>query len=59
VALANRPAWREDALVSRFAQEIAPQLGADVATIDDLLPSGGEHRIPPELWERIGAHFRT
>jgi hypothetical protein len=60
VALANRPAWREDMLVARFVNEIAPQLvGADLATVDDLLPSSGEHRIPPALWERIGAHFRA
>ncbi len=57
VALANRPAWREDALVARFAQEIAPQLGDDLASIDDLLPPSGEHLIPPALWERLRAHF--
>ena len=58
-ALAKRPAWREDALVVRFANEIAPQLGADLATVDDLLLTSAEHRIPPELWERVGAHLRT
>ena len=58
-ALATRPAWREDALVERFAREIAPQLGDDPASIDALLPPSGEHRIPPALWERLRAHFGT
>jgi hypothetical protein len=58
-ALAARPAWREDALVERFAREIRPQLEDDLASTDDLLPPSGEHRIPPELWERLRAHFGT
>ena len=57
--LATRPAWREDALVERFAREIAPQLGNDLASIEALLPPSGEHRIPPALWERLRAHFGT
>ncbi|HTA65144.1 MAG TPA: UDP-N-acetyl-alpha-D-muramoyl-L-alanyl-L-glutamate epimerase [Xanthomonadaceae bacterium] len=56
-ALATRPAWREDALVERFAQEIAPQLGADLASFDALLPPSGEHRIPAALWDSLRAHF--
>jgi hypothetical protein len=56
-ALTLRPAWREDALVARFAQEIQPQLGDDLDSIDDLLPPGGEHRIPPALWSTLRAHF--
>ena len=59
VALAQRPAWREDALVERFAREIAPQLGDAVPCIEDLLPPQGEHRIPPQVWERVRAHFGT
>ena len=59
MALTDRPAWREDALIARYAQEIAPQLGAELATIDDLLPSSGEHRIPPSLWDKLHAHFGT
>ena len=58
-ALATRPAWREDALVERFAREIRPQLGNDLATIDTLLPPSGEHRIPSILWEKLRAHFGT
>ncbi len=59
VALATRPAWREDALVERFALEIAPQLGADLASIHDLLPPSGDHRIPSALWDTLRAHFGT
>ena len=55
-ALTMRPAWREDALVSRFALEIQPQLG-DLNSIDRLLPPSGEHRIPSMLWDRLRAHF--
>jgi hypothetical protein len=58
-ALANRPAWREDALVARFAHEIAPRLGVDRASIDELLPPSGEHRVPPPLWDKLRAHFGT
>jgi len=56
-ALALRTAWREDALVARFAQEIQPLLGADLDSIDDLLPPSGEHRIPSALWSTLRAHF--
>ena len=58
-ALATRPAWREDALVERFAREIRPQLGSDLASIDALLPPSGEHRIPSTLWGKLHAHFGT
>jgi len=58
-ALAVRPAWREDALVERFAREIAPQLGNEVPRTEDLLPPSGEHRISSVLWERLRAHFGT
>jgi hypothetical protein len=57
MALAQRLAWREDALVERFAQEVAPQLGDDVPKIDELLAPQGEHRIPHEIWDRLRAHF--
>ena len=56
-ALAERPAWREDALVERFAREIAPQLANSAPRTEDLLPASGEHRIPPALWGRLRAHF--
>jgi hypothetical protein len=56
-ALAQRPEWREDALVERFAREIRPQLDAGELGIDPLLVIEDEHRIPAELWERLRAHF--
>jgi hypothetical protein len=56
-ALAASPAWREDALVARFADEIAPQLGdADLSLAPLLVPSG-EHGIPPGLWSTLRENF--
>jgi hypothetical protein len=58
-ALAASPAWREDALVARFAAEILPQLdGEPLAIAPQLLPQG-EHGIPPQLWSRLDAYFRA
>jgi UDP-N-acetyl-alpha-D-muramoyl-L-alanyl-L-glutamate epimerase len=54
-ALASRPAWREDALVERFACEIQPQL-IDV-DMSSLLEISGDHRIPSALWDKLRAHF--
>jgi hypothetical protein len=54
-ALACSASWREDALVARFATEIAPQLDARDTDLDALLQPEGEHGIPPDLWSRIGA----
>ncbi len=56
-ALAERPEWREDALVDRFAREIRPQLDATELRIDPLLVLDEEHRIPAALWERLRAQF--
>jgi hypothetical protein len=56
-ALAQRPEWREDALVRRFAREIEPQLDAGELAIEPLLAPEGEHRVPPALWERLRAHL--
>jgi hypothetical protein len=56
-ALAERPEWREDALVERFAREIRPQLDAQELRIEPLLVIEGEHRIPASLWERLRAHL--
>lgn len=47
--LAERAEWREDALVSRFAEEIAPQLDAGGLVLAPLLEPSGEHRIPERL----------
>ncbi|AXK71441.1 endonuclease domain-containing protein [Lysobacter sp. TY2-98] len=55
-ALAQRPEWREDAIVERFDREILPQL-ADVPAVDSLLTIDGEHGIPDTLWARLRAHF--
>lgn len=56
-ALATRPEWREDAIVARFAREIAPQLGPGEAGIEALLVPDDEHGIPAPLWERLRARF--
>ena len=56
-ALAARPEWREDAIVARFAREIAPQLGPGEAGIEALLVPDDEHGIPAPLWERLRARF--
>jgi UDP-N-acetyl-alpha-D-muramoyl-L-alanyl-L-glutamate epimerase len=56
-ALAERPEWREDALVDRFAHEIRPQLDATELSVESLLVIDDEHRIPDALWERIRAQF--
>lgn len=55
-ALAARPEWREDALVKRFADEIAPQLDPAELEIGPLLEPEGPHRVPDALWERLRAH---
>ena len=56
-ALAQRPEWREDALVARFAREIAPQLDADALRIEPLLVPDDEHRVPDALWQRLHLRF--
>jgi hypothetical protein len=56
-ALAERPEWREDALVDRFAHEIRPQLDAGELAIEPLLVIDEEHRIPAALWERLRAQL--
>ena len=56
-ALTERPEWREDALVDRFASEIRPQLDAQELAIEPLLVIDDEHRIPAALWERLRAQF--
>lgn len=56
-ALAQRPEWREDALVARFAREIAPQLDADALRIEPLLVPDDEHRMPDALWQRLRLRF--
>lgn len=48
-ALAARAEWREDALVARFRDEIAPQLDATALALELQLVPAGEHRIPAPL----------
>ncbi|MEO8365792.1 MAG: UDP-N-acetyl-alpha-D-muramoyl-L-alanyl-L-glutamate epimerase [Pseudoxanthomonas sp.] len=55
--LAMRPEWKEDALVERFIREIQPQLVDSELRVAPLLNLGGEHRVPPALWEQLRANF--
>ena len=55
-ALTARAEWREDALVARFADEIAPELDPHEVTLDGLMLPGGEHHIPPRLVPFVDAH---
>lgn len=57
-ALVRSPAWREDALVARFAREIAPELDS-VPDLAELLELAGEHRLPAAIRERVHAYFRA
>lgn len=45
-ALAARPEWREDALVARFRNDIAPQLDAGRLQLQPWLEPAGEHGVP-------------
>jgi hypothetical protein len=56
-ALAERPEWREDGTVERFAREILPQLDTAELAIAPLLVPDDEHRVPAALWERLREHF--
>jgi hypothetical protein len=58
-ALAALPTWREDALVARFAEEIAPQLADGDLSLAPLLVPAGEHGIPPGLWSVVLENFRA
>jgi len=55
--LADRPEWREDAIVQRFATMIRPQLAADEPGLDALLVIDPEHGIPQDVWDRLHARF--
>ncbi|HEX4479682.1 MAG TPA: UDP-N-acetyl-alpha-D-muramoyl-L-alanyl-L-glutamate epimerase [Rudaea sp.] len=48
-ALSQRPEWREDALVARFADEILPQLDRGELALDPLLTPDGENFVPTRL----------
>ncbi len=55
-ALSLRPEWREDALVARFAEEIAPQLGAGEFALAPLLTPSATHFLPFRLQGLLHAH---
>ena len=55
-ALAQRAEWREDAIVARFADEIAPRLDWSELALEALLAPMGEHAIPPRLLPFLDAH---
>ncbi len=48
-ALSLRPEWREDALIARFAEEIAPQLDTSDLKLAPLLAPSAEHFLPLRL----------
>jgi UDP-N-acetyl-alpha-D-muramoyl-L-alanyl-L-glutamate epimerase len=54
-ALSQRPEWREDALVARFAQLIAPQLDSADLALDLLLRPSDQHLLPARLASLIHA----
>ena len=47
--LSQRPEWREDAIVARFADEILPQLDRAALRIEPLLNPAGENFVPERL----------
>lgn len=55
--LSERPEWREDEIVSRFAREIRPQLSPVEQQIAPLLTIDDEHRVPPAIWDRLRAQL--
>jgi len=56
-SLSERPEWREDEIVERFAREIRPQLSPLEQQIAPLLILDDEHRVPAAVWERLRAQF--
>lgn len=48
-SLAERPEWREDALVSRFRREILPQLSDEELALEPWLTPGASHLVPQRL----------
>ena len=55
-ALTRRAEWREDAIVARFAEEIAPRLDPRELAMEPLLVPAGEHGIPSRLLPFPDAH---
>ncbi|HSN00079.1 MAG TPA: endonuclease domain-containing protein, partial [Rudaea sp.] len=52
-ALTQRPEWREDALVARFAEEIAPHIDARDLALAPLLTPSAEHFLPMRLQQLL------
>lgn len=57
--LAARPEWREDTLVARFREEVAPQLGAASLTIEPWLAASDEHGVPARFLGALDAIRRA
>jgi len=55
-ALVSRAEWREDAIVARFADEIAPLLDPAELELAPLLVADAEHRIPARWLALVNAH---
>lgn len=53
--LADRPEWREDALVARFRTEILPQLQRDDLALEPWLKPGASHLVPQRLLGALDA----
>lgn len=54
-SLAERPEWREDALVSRFRREILPQLDPSELALEPWLKPGASHLVPSRLLGALDA----
>jgi len=54
-SLAERPEWREDALVSRFRREILPQLDSSELALEPWLKPGASHLVPSRLLGALDA----
>jgi hypothetical protein len=54
-ALAERPEWREDALVARFRSEILPQLDRSELALEPWLKPGASHLVPQRLLGALDA----
>ena len=56
-SLSERPEWREDDIVERFAREIRPQLSVLEQQIAPLLVIDDELRVPTAIWKRLRAQL--
>jgi hypothetical protein len=57
--LSRLPSWREDALVARFAEEIAPQLTEVELRLAPLLEASDDRGIPAATWGPLLEDFRA